>query len=72
MENQDISDMIDKIYNGDNVGAKTDFEAIISQKMNDALEQKKVEIAQSLYSNNTDEKSEEDQDTDEDQNDSAE
>lgn len=72
MENQDISDMIDKIYNGDNVGAKTDFEAIISQKMNDALEQKKVEIAQSLYSNNTDEESEEDQDTDEDQNDSAE
>ena len=53
MDNQEIiSSMIDKIYSGEHVDAKTDFESLISQKMTDAIEAKKQEIAQSLYSNN--------------------
>lgn len=50
MDNTEIiNNMINKIYGGEHVSAQTDFEALISQKMNDALEQKKQEIAQSLY-----------------------
>lgn len=51
METQDlIKNIIDNIVSDDNVKAKSDFETIMTQKMADALDAKKVEIAQSIYS----------------------
>lgn len=44
-----ISNMIDKIIQGDNVSAKEDYEALISSKLQAALDDKKVEVAQSIY-----------------------
>lgn len=45
-----IDDMIDKIVNDDNVGAKADFETLIANKLNALLDARKQDIAQSLYS----------------------
>lgn len=47
--NELINQMIDKIIDGDNVAAQSDFESIISQKMEVSLDAKKQEVAQSLY-----------------------
>lgn len=41
--------MIDDIIDGNNTDAKTGFESAISNKLTDALDAKKVELAQSLY-----------------------
>lgn len=50
MDNQEIiSSMVDKILNGDNVGAQEDFSSIIATKMTQALDVKKQEIAQNVY-----------------------
>lgn len=49
MLSETISDMLLKIVDGDNTGAKEDFENIISQKLNDALDAKRMEIAQAIY-----------------------
>lgn len=51
-----VSSMIDKVAAGENTAAQEDFEAALSAKMAAALDAKKVELAQSVYSN---EKSEE-------------
>ena len=52
--NEIINNMIDKIIAGDNVDAKQDFEALISTRLQDALDVKKQEVAASIYSNPTD------------------
>jgi len=44
-----INKMIDDIIDGNNTDAKTGFESAISNKLTDALDAKKVELAQSLY-----------------------
>lgn len=44
-----IDTMINNIVFDKNVEAMTDFNAIIAAKLQDALDAKKVEIAQSLY-----------------------
>lgn len=41
--------MVDKILNGDNVGAQEDFSSIIATKMTQALDVKKQELAQNVY-----------------------
>ena len=46
---QAINDLINKIASGDNTGAQTDFNALIAAKVQDAIEVKKVELAQSVY-----------------------
>ena len=51
MDNEQVSSMIDKIIAGDNTAAKEDFEALIANKVSSALEVKKQELAQSIYSN---------------------
>lgn len=52
--NEIINNMIDKIIAGDNLDAKQDFEALISTRLQDALDVKKQEVAASIYSNPTD------------------
>ena len=47
-----ITNMIDKIIAGDNTSAHEDFESLISNKMAAALDQRKQEVAQSLYGAN--------------------
>ena len=50
METADIiNNMIDKIIQGDNTNAQEDFEALISSKLQTAIEDKKKEVAQSIY-----------------------
>ena len=49
MDREDISNFIARVVNGDNTAAKDDFENIIAQKLNDAIDQKKIEVAQSVY-----------------------
>lgn len=44
-----ISGMIDKIVDGENTDAQADFEALISAKLSDALDAKRVEVAKSIY-----------------------
>lgn len=44
-----INNMIDKIIQGDNTNAQEDFEALISSKLQTAIDDKKVEVAQSIY-----------------------
>jgi len=44
-----INKMIDDIIDGNNTDAKTGFESAISNKLTDALDAKKIELAQSLY-----------------------
>lgn len=45
-----INKMIDDIIDGNNTDAKDSFETVISNKLTDALDVRKVELAQSIYS----------------------
>lgn len=66
METADIiNNMIDKIIQGDNTNAQEDFEALISSKLQTAIEDKKKEVAQSIYGSS--EISSEEGDNDEDE-----
>ena len=58
-----VDSMLDKIIDDDNVGAKDDFEALIAAKLNDVLDARRLEIAQSLYSNDGDVEDTEDNET---------
>jgi hypothetical protein len=44
-----INKMIDDIIDGNNTDAKTGFESALSNKLTDALDARKIELAQSLY-----------------------
>lgn len=50
-----VEDLVDKILDDDNVGAKKDFEDLIAAKLNDLLDARKQSIAQSLYSDSEEE-----------------
>jgi hypothetical protein len=58
---QMINSLIDKVISGDTSGASDDFKAVISAKAAEALDARKVELAQSLYTNNQAEKEDESQ-----------
>lgn len=49
MENELIQKLIDDIVSDNNTEANSSFEQIINAKINDALEHKKQEVAQSIY-----------------------
>ena len=53
--NELINKMIDDIIAGNNTEAKETFDSAIAAKMSDALDSKKVELAQSVYSKEKDE-----------------
>ena len=51
MDTKDIiNKMIDDIIDGNNTEARDSFDAAISNKLTDALDAKKIELAQSVYS----------------------
>ena len=52
-----INKMIDDIIDGNNTDAKDGFETAISNKLTDALDAKKIEIAQSIYSKEVEDES---------------
>ena len=65
METKDIvSNLISNIVDDNVTQAKDDFEAVISAKLASAIEDKKQEVAQSIYVNseqeNTEDETEED------------
>jgi hypothetical protein len=47
---QIINQMIDDIIDGNNTDARDSFDAAISNKLTDALDVRKIELAQSIYS----------------------
>jgi hypothetical protein len=49
-----INRMIDDIIDGNNTDAKDGFESALSSKLSDALDVRKVELAQSIYSKEED------------------
>jgi hypothetical protein len=56
-----INKMIDDIIDGNNTDAKDGFESALSSKLTDALDAKKIEIAQSLYNQEVEVEEEEDE-----------
>jgi hypothetical protein len=44
-----INKMIDDIIDGNNTDAKDGFESALSNKLTDALDARKIELAQSIY-----------------------
>ena len=56
-----INKMIDDIIDGNNTDAKDWFESALSSKLTDALDARKVEIAQSLYNQEVEVEEEEDE-----------
>ena len=57
MENS-IIDLIDNVKNGDNVKAGKQFDGIMSQKLQAALDAKKIEIASNLHNKSSDKEEE--------------
>ena len=49
-----INKMIDDIIDGNNTDAKGGFESALSNKLTDALDARKIELAQSIYSKEED------------------
>ena len=47
--------MIDDIIDGNNTDAKDGFESALSTKLTDAIDARKIEIAQSLYTQEVEE-----------------
>jgi len=50
VDNQVIRSMVDSILQGDSAKAKGTFDNLISARVSDALDNKKIELAQSIYS----------------------
>jgi len=50
-----INKMIDDIIDGNNTDAKSGFESALSTKLTDAIDARKIEIAQSLYNQEVEE-----------------
>ena len=48
----EIADIIKKVEAGDNVNANKAFDTVMGQKLKDALDAKKVEIASSMVDRN--------------------
>lgn len=65
MENQEnqssVDSLIDKIVSGDNTEAQSDFNSLIAAKVQDALDIRKAEIAQAVYSSQDTENTSEDE-----------
>ena len=55
-----INKMIDDILSGENTDAEAGFNSVLASKLTDALEDRKVELAQSLYGKQNDEISQDD------------
>ena len=53
--NEMISGMLDDIAAQDAVAAQDKFNAVMSQKISDALDARKVEVASSIYSKDSNE-----------------
>ena len=50
-----INKMIDDIIDGNNTDAKDGFESALSTKLTDAIDARKIDIAQSLYNQEVEE-----------------
>jgi len=52
-----INKMIDDIIDGNNTDAKDGFESALSSKLTDALDARKIELAQSIYTKEVEDES---------------
>lgn len=53
------NNIVDELIAGNNSGAKEAFDSAIASKLSDALNARKIEVAQNFFSSNTQEESEE-------------
>jgi len=61
MDSQLIGSLIDDVLDGNATAAKEKFDDAVSLKVSDALNQRKVEIANSLYNDKEQEEQQEDE-----------
>ena len=52
-----INKMIDDIIDGNNTDARDGFESALSNKLTDALDARKIELAQSIYTKEVEDES---------------
>ena len=52
-----INNMIDDIIDGNNTDARDGFESVFSNKLTDALDARKIELAQSIYAKEVEDES---------------
>jgi hypothetical protein len=62
MDKEYISHMVDDIFDGNNTDARDKFEDIISTKISNALDQRKIDLSQTIFN---DESQEEEQESEE-------
>ncbi len=62
MEDNKVFDLVTALQNSDKAGASDIFANIMSDKINDALDARKVDIAQHMFSDHVEQESEEDED----------
>ena len=67
-----INELISQIVSGDNIGARQTFNMLVAEKSMEALEQRKQEIAQTLFQTEAKKEKEEDDEEDEDDEESCE
>ena len=53
-----IIDLIDNVKNGDNIKAGKQFDGVIAQKLQAAMDAKKIEIASSMHNKSSDKEEE--------------
>jgi len=63
MDSQLIGSLIDDVLDGNATAAKDKFDNAISLKVSDALNQRKVDIANSLYNDREQEEQQEEEET---------
>lgn len=61
-----IRDMVSKIMDGDLVGARSDFESAMSERVSDALDAEKIKVAASVYEGISPEELDEESDCEDD------
>lgn len=57
---EQVKSMIDNIISGDNLGAESDFKDVMMQKVGDAMERKRMDVANTLVTNHVPEFDEDD------------
>lgn len=57
---EQVKNMIDNIISGDNLGAESDFKDVMMQKVGDAMERKRIDVAKSLVTGHVPEFDEDD------------
>lgn len=59
MDKEYISQLVDDIFDGNNTDAREKFDDVLSTKISVALDQRKIDLAQSIYNDQPEKETEE-------------